>query len=173
MEVVGKRILIRLLSPEDVSQDYIDWMKDDEVVRFLESRWNVYTLEELREYVRITNESQNDFLFGILLKDTGKHIGNIKVGGINRIHRFGDIGLLIGDKSMWGKGCGKEAIELATTYAFMELGLNKLVAGIYANNIGSHKAFLKAGYREVGVLKNHRFCKGQYVDEILVEKCRG
>jgi len=32
-----------------------------------------------------------------------------------------------------------------TEYAFKELDLNKLTAGIYGNNTGRYKAFLKAG----------------------------
>jgi RimJ/RimL family protein N-acetyltransferase len=80
--------------------------------------------------------------------------------------------VLIGERRCWGKGYGAEAISLATRYAFEELNLNKVIAGIYAANVASLKAFLKAGFKEAGVLRQHRFCKGVYMDEIIVEKCR-
>ena len=41
---------------------------------------------------------------------------------------------------------------------------------MYANNIGSYKAFLKVGYKEVGRYSKHRFYKDHYEDEILMEK---
>ena len=45
------------------------------------------------------------------------------------------VGLLIGNRNMWGKGYGTEAIKLVTCHAFKEIKLNKLTAGIYANNV--------------------------------------
>lgn len=172
MKVEGDGIFLKLLSFEDVTKVYVDWMQDEEVMQFLESRWRNYTIESLRDYVKQMNDGSNNFLFGIFLKGNGEHIGNIKIGGINQIHRFGDVGIIIGNKDVWGKGYGTEAIKLATQYAFEHINLNKLFAGMYADNLGSYNAFIKAGYREVGRLKNHRFYKGKYVDEILVEKCR-
>ena len=80
MEIVGKRISLRILSSEDVGDNYVKWMRDEETVRFLESRWKTYTLENLKEYVKKINESYADYLFGIFLRESNKHIGNIKMG---------------------------------------------------------------------------------------------
>jgi len=172
MEIVGKRIYLRILSSEDVGDDYVKWMRDEETVRFLESKLKTYTLEDLKEYVKIINKSHADSLFGIFLRENNEHIGNIKIGGMDQVHQHGHVGIMIGDKNSWGKGCGKESIQLVTEYAFEELNLNKLIAGISANNIGCYKAFLKAGYNEAGRLKRHMFYKGEFVDKILVEKIR-
>lgn len=169
---IGERIFIRLLSEDDVTGEYLNWLRDVEVIRFLESRWKTFTLEDLKQYVRNINNSHHDYIFGIFLLDTGKHIGNIKIGSINFIHRFGDIGLLIGDKNYWGKGYGTEAIKLATGYAFEDLNLRCLIAGMYSNNVGSYKAFLKAGYEQVGVYKKKALFNGSYVDEIIMQKLK-
>lgn len=172
MTLVGDRICLRLLSPEDVSPQYVSWLNDKEVTEFLEIRWRTHSLDDVREYVKSMNNSDHDFLFGIFLKESGEHIGNIKIGEINPLHRFGDVGLIIGNKNMWGKGYGADAIALVTRYGFGELDLNKLKAGMYDGNMGSYKAFIKAGYSEVGRYRKHRFCHGHYVDELLVEKSR-
>lgn len=169
MKIIGKNIFIKILSMDDVTDNYVKWMQDEDVTQFLESRWKSYSLDDIKEYVESMNDSQNDFLLGIFLKENKTHIGNIKIGNVNHIHGFGDIGLLI-EKNHWGRGYGKEAIELATKYAFEELNLNKLFAGIYSNNVGSYNSFMKAGYIEVGRMKNHLFYKGKYVDNIIVEK---
>jgi RimJ/RimL family protein N-acetyltransferase len=167
MNISGKNIQLKLLTPDNLSNDYINWMQDDEVMQFTESRFDAYTLEDLKEYVK--NVTHKDFFFGIFLKESGEHIGNIKIGGIDEIHRFADMGLIIGNKQMWGKGYGTETIQLATYIAFEELNLNKLIAGIYSNNMASYAAFMKAGYKEAGRLKKHYFYKGTYVDKIYVE----
>lgn len=172
MIIKGNSIYLKLLSTDNVTSVYLDWVQDNEVTQFLESRWKSYTLDELKAYVKETNDGQNNFLFGIFQNESEEHIGNIKIGGINRIHRFGDVGVIIGNKKMWGKGYATEAINLATGYAFNELNLNKLIAGMYIMNKGSYKAFIKAGYKEAGILQRHSFCRGKYVDVTLVEKVK-
>jgi ribosomal-protein-alanine N-acetyltransferase len=169
MRVQGKNIYLQLLSAQDVTERYVEWLRNQKVIQYLESRWQVHTLDSIRAYVEQMNSSQNNFLFGIFLQNGGEHIGNIKIGNVNWIHRYGDVGLMIGAESAWGKGFGSEAIMLTTQYATRELNLHKLIAGIYCNNIGSYKAFIKAGWREVGTLQAHRFVSGEYVDEWLME----
>ena len=173
MKIEGGRIYLRSLSFENVSYNYVNWMNDEETNQFLESRFKTWTTGDIIEYIKATNESGDNFLFGLFLKENDEHIGNIKIGNVNRIHKFADIGLILGNKGEWGKGYGTEAIDLASRYAFEVLGLNKLTAGIYANNIGCYKAFIKAGYSEAGRLKKQRLYKEQYVDEILVERSAG
>ena len=162
MEIVGERIYLRTLSSEDVGDNYVKWMRDEETVRFLESRCKTDTLENLREYVKAINESRTDFLFGIFLRENDVHIGNIKVGDVDYVHQHGNVGIMIGDKNSRGKSCGRESIQLVTKYAFEELNLNSLIAGIYANNTGCYKAFLSAGYNEAGSLKKHLFYNGKF-----------
>jgi [ribosomal protein S5]-alanine N-acetyltransferase len=161
---------LKILTPDDVGNKYVSWMNDAEVLQYMESRGKAYTLGELQDYVRTMNDGSNNFMFGIYLKENDEHIGNIKIGNINHMHKFGDIGLIIGNKKVWGKGYALEAINLATGYAFNELKLNKIIAGIYANNIGSIRVFKKAGYQEAGTYKEQRLYDGVYVDEIMVEK---
>lgn len=172
VKIQGKRLHLRALSPEDVTQSYLDWMRDPQVNRYLESRFSTHTLESLRSFVIAMNESPDNYLFGVFLELQGEHIGNIKIGSISQHHRHADVGLIIGAKATWGKGYATEAIRLVTRHAFGQLGLNKLYAGMYAENAGSARAFLKAGYREIGVLKKHVLCDGRFIDSLMVEICR-
>lgn len=172
MKVLGKRMYLRLLAPDDASEAYASWMNDPEINQYLESRFRVQTVESIREYLAVMNDSVYDAMFGMFLNDTHNHIGNIKIGNINVFHRRAEVGLIIGNRTMWGKGYAAEAIELATKYGFEELNLNKLTAGMYEHNMGSFKAFIKAGWRHVGTLKEHCFSHGKYEDEFVVEICR-
>ncbi len=172
MKLHGQHIYLRQLTPNDVSNEYVAWMNDTEITQYLESRWSPQTFETVRTFVQAMCDSPKDFLFGMFLNTTNQHIGNIKIGNISSVHRYGDVGLIIGDKASWGKGIASEAISLVTKYGFEELNLHKLIAGMYEQNMGSYKAFIKAGYQDAGCYKAHFFCQGQYVDARLVEKCR-
>jgi ribosomal-protein-alanine N-acetyltransferase len=167
----NSEITLRSLFVKDVTERYVNWMNDPDISQFLESRWDIHTLKSTREYVKSMRESPIDIMFGIFLTKGMTHIGNIKIGSINEKHKYADLGLIVGEKQYWGKGFGTQAIKLATEFAFSRYGLNKLIAGIYANNIGSYKAFINSGYRKVGVFKRHRIFLNSYVDQIIVEKC--
>ncbi len=171
MIIQGNTIYLKLMTVEDVTDDYVSWMNDEEVVQYTESRWNSYTMDDLREFVKKTNNGISNFMFAIHSNENDLHIGNIKIGNINPVHRYADLGIVIGNKDYWGKGIATESIMIATKYAFEELNLNKLFAGMYAKNLGSFKAFIKAGYREIGVMRKHVFYKGEFIDSILVDIC--
>lgn len=142
---------LRPLDVVDVTQNYLSWLNDPEITRYLEVRFAApATLESLQEFVQNTRKSPNDLMLGIFLRESGQHVGNIKLGPINSQHGTAEIGLLIGDRAEWGKGHAAAAISLISAYAFTVLGLSKLTAGCYAPNVGSTKAFLKAGFVQEG-----------------------
>jgi len=166
----GGQIYVRLLTEKDATETYANWLNDSLVNQYLESRFKHNSREDVRAYIKTMIASQSDYLFGIFDKSNDRHIGNIKIGDINNFHKFGDIGLLIGEKDYWGKGIATEAIRLVMDYAFEDLHLNKVTASMYANNRGSYKAFVKNGFRELGVLRKHVLFEGSYVDVIKFEK---
>ncbi|MCG3110432.1 MAG: GNAT family N-acetyltransferase [Candidatus Manganitrophus sp. SB1] len=164
----GKRIYLREVRPSDVNERYYHWMNDPETTRFLESRFAPNAIENLRDYVAGKLGDRDNTFLAIVLKKKDRHIGNIKLGPIQWIHRIADIGLLIGEKECWGKGYATEAIQLVSDYAFNVLNLHKVTAGCYGSNGGSAQAFLKAGFVVEGVRKDQFYSNGSYVEDILL-----
>lgn len=144
----GQCIYLREVLLTDVNEQYHKWLNDSETTQFLETKFCPQTMEAIEEYVKNMLKSDDSIFLAIIEKGTDKHIGNIKIGPINWIHRFATISLILGNKTKWGKGYGTEAIKLIVDYSFNRLGLHRLNAGIYENNIGSIKAFLKAGLKK-------------------------
>jgi RimJ/RimL family protein N-acetyltransferase len=164
----GKRIYLRKIKISDVSKKYLDWMRDPNVNQFLESRFDTWSIQKLRNYVRKINRNRDCLFWAIISRDLNEHIGNIKLGPINWIHKYSDLGIIIGEKSYWGKGLATETIKLVVDYSFNKLRLHKLTAGTYKNNIGSIKAFRKTGFLVEGIRKKQYFYRGKYVDGILL-----
>ena len=158
------------MSLEDVNSDYVIWLNDPEVNKFLECRFVEHTLESTQSFVQEMKNSSNNVLLGIFDQATNLHIGNIKIGNICKVHSYADVGIIIGNKAYWGKGIATEAIKLATDYAFNELKIHKLYAGAYEFNEGSTHAFIKAGYVQSGIFKEHYKYNGKYINSIYVEK---
>ncbi len=139
--------LIRLftLTTEHVGPEYVAWLNDPMVNQYLECRFAVHSVKSTREVVSSLMASETDLLMGIFSLELNKHIGNIKLGWIDRHHSTAEVGLLIGDKNAWGKGIATEAIQLTIEVA-KQLELRKLTAGYYESNIGSKRVFEKSGF---------------------------
>ena len=164
----SKRLYFREVRTSDVNDDYYNWLNDSDVNQFLETRFIPRSKEDILAYVERFSAKLDEPFFAMCLKETNQHIGNIKLGPINWYHRTADVSLIIGEKSCWGKGYAAEAINLITKFAFINIGLNKLKAGVYAENIGSIKACEKAGYEREGLLKDAVFSKGKQSDIVLL-----
>jgi ribosomal-protein-alanine N-acetyltransferase len=149
----GGRVSLRLVTLEDCTDRYESWLADPIVNQYLETRWRPQPLEAIREFVAGMVESSDSYLFAILENESGRHVGNIKVGPIVWNHLYADVSYFIGERSCWGKGYASEAIRLATGFGFHRLGLHRLQAGLYASNGGSGKALQKVGYRHEAVFK--------------------
>lgn len=162
--VNGENLYLRPINLNDVSKKYVNWMNDPYINQYLESRFAEQTMESVKDFVKSMIGSQTDILLAICEKDSGRHVGNIKIGPINTIHSHAEVGLLIGEKECWGKGYGSEAIGLVVDYAFKTLNIHRLTAGAYAENISSIKAFKKNGFLVEGTYRNHVFYNDVFVD---------
>lgn len=164
--IESARIYFRDLRVEDIDTGYYQWINDSQVNQFLESRFKPLTHSDLVEYINTVNLDMSSIIFAIVDKKNDKHIGNIKLGPINWVHRYADVGIVIGPREYWGKGYASESIKLLMEYAFKRINLRRLTAGMYMSNIGSKKAFEKCGFIQEGIRREHVFFNGKYEDVI-------
>ena len=153
------------------SQQYVDRLNNPEVNRFLELRHVPQDLASCQQFIDSCNAHRASKLFGFFEKTDNRHIGNIMLGAADSRYQSAQVGLLIGERECWGKGYATEAILAISRYAFMTLGLKKLEAGCYIDNIGSLSAFLKAGYRLEGVQRRNVVVDGRRSDTCLIGLC--
>jgi ribosomal-protein-alanine N-acetyltransferase len=167
----GDAVFLRPLGGDDITANYLGWLNDPEVNRFLETRHRPQTMQTIREFVEHVNASEDQFLFGIFLKTDGRHIGNIKLGPVKAVHRLADVTLLIGARDCWGKGLATDAIRTITRFGFETLRLSKLTASMYVGNVGSTRAYLSAGFAQEGVRRKHYILAGEPTDVVELGLC--
>jgi ribosomal-protein-alanine N-acetyltransferase len=146
----GARVSLRLVELSDCNDRYEAWLADPEVNRYLETRWQPQTAESIRAFVTAMQADPWSYLFCILDRAQGHHVGNIKLGPISPRHACADVSYFIGERSCWGKGLATEAISLVVDFGFRLLGLNRIQAGVYESNQGSVKALERNGFRAEG-----------------------
>jgi len=162
------RLVLRTLDKEDVSDSYLGWMRDYEVIRYLESRFSIPTGKvDLESFIKSANDSPNYLMLGIFLADNDEHIGNIKLGPVISAHARSEIGYLIGDRRYWGRGYASEAIIEVCRFGFIELGLRKITAGVYENNLASERTLIKSGFSHEATITSHVIFEGQRIGSKL------
>jgi ribosomal-protein-alanine N-acetyltransferase len=158
IKLESERLFYIPLSQKHLSLTYLNWLNDIEVNTYLESGGN-YTIQLLSYFLK--EQEQKDLLFwAIHLKDSNKHIGNIKIDPINYELNSGEYGILMGDKTNWGKGFANEASNRIIKHCFEELKLAKITLGVIENNIKAVFLYKKIGFiitekkEKVGIYNN-------------------
>ena len=161
-------IFLKKLNPKkDISNDYLKWMNDFEVNKYTEQKYKKHKIKDIKKFVNEKNKSNNEFLYGIFFKK--KHIGNIKLGPINFIHKSAEISYFIGEKELWNKGYATKAIKLIIKIAKRK-GLKKLKAGFYELNKGSKNVLIKNDFKKEAVFKSELKFKNKRYDHIFYGK---
>jgi [ribosomal protein S5]-alanine N-acetyltransferase len=164
-ELISERLFFEPLGEAHLSNEYVYWMNDPEVNMYLESRGD-YSLKKLELFLK--NVESNSILFwAIRLKDSGKHIGNIKIDPVNERSRIGEYGILIGDKKEWGKGYATEASKAILDFCFSEnVQLRKVTLGVVVENESAVLLYRKLGFIQEGLLKQQAFHLHKWCDVI-------
>lgn len=162
--LVGDRIYLRPLQESDLNDQYLRWLNDQDVTKYLEAGRFPVTPDDLRQYFERFAHGKDDLIFAIIDKVTEFHIGNVTLNHIQWVHRTADTGLMIGRKEFWGLGYAREAWTLVIDYAFRRLGLRKVIAGAIAENAASIRTLQKLGFRAEGVLRKELLADGEYRD---------
>jgi len=166
--IVGDKVWLRPVSMDDVTGLYLSWLNDDDVTRGLETVPKPYTMEMLKQYVIDMLANENTYMFILVDAESKKDIGTAKIHNINKKHSTCNLGLMIGEKSFWGKGYGQAAYAAAINFAFNQLNIRKIWEAANSNNVGSLAMCKKAGFEIEGQLKEQVLSDGKYVDKILL-----
>lgn len=154
LPIQSERIVLRELVLDDCTDRYVAWLQDTEVNQWLETRWSQQDLSSVREFVARVTADPNSALAAIVVRESQKHVGNIKIGPIDWVHKRAEISYFIGERDVWGLGLASEAIKLMTERALGSLGLERVQASLYEPNLGSARALEKAGFELEGTLRN-------------------
>lgn len=122
-----------------------------------------YTEKNAKEFIEMQRKTDMEKVFAIDYK--GKLCGLVGLILQKDVYRkSAEIGYWIGEP-YWGKGIATKAIELIVAYAFNDLKLIRIYAGVFEYNVASMKVLEKNGFKKEGVSKNAIFKSGKIWDE--------
>jgi ribosomal-protein-alanine N-acetyltransferase len=163
-EIETERLLLKPMNESFISEEYLSWMNDPEVYLYLDTGGD-YSMNELQEYIKQSIKKKILF-WAITVKDSGKHIGNIKIDPISQRHGTGEYGILLGDRAEWGKGYASEATDALLKYCFHTLRIRKINLGVVKDNVSAVRLYKKLGFKTEGEFEAHGFYNGKYCNTL-------
>ena len=135
------------------------WLNDPEIVRYSEQRHHKHDWESQLEYI------DNGPDIYRLIHCGPKFIGTISAY-IDKPNSVADVGILIGDKSVWGKGYGTEAWIAFCDHLFLHK-IRKIEAGAMNINAGMIAIFQKYRMHFEGYRNGHFIVNGEPVHMVM------
>lgn len=161
---------ISLVVPE--REDVKVWYKginDVENQIFINQRGVVMLLESEYDYYDRLKTTKTQKTFSIMIRESGKIIGNVSLMDVSDKNRNAEMGIMICDKSEQNKWYGSEAVELILKYGFEVLALHKIKLYVLWNNLRAKSVYEKIGFRENGIIKEDLWDGEKYIDRIFME----
>lgn len=170
LSLAGKQTLLRPFSANDITTDYLGWLRDPEVIRFSNQRFCTHTRESALAYLNSFAISGNLFL-SVRLVETERLVGTITAYR-SQHHQTADMGLLIGDRSCWGKGMGQDAWSTLLDYLLNVCHLRKVTGGTLRCNVGMVRIMERSRMQLEAVRVKQQMVDGEAHDELYFAKFR-
>jgi len=162
-----ERCTLESFNESHLSERYVSWLNDPEVVRFSVQRFRRHTVDSCRVYMESFRNTPHYFAAITAHDPALGHIGNINAY-VDETNKIADVGIMVGEKRVWGKGYGVEAWMAMCQFLLVDLGLRKVTAGTVSANKGMLGIMRRANMRQDGVRYRHYLIEGLEVDLVYM-----
>jgi len=162
VNLITPRLRLRSFHFADITPKYLGWLNDPDVTRFSNQRFHQHTADSCAAYQASFGGSSNSFL---LIEHCQEQlpIGTATVYR-NNWHGTADIGLMLGDRSCWGQGFGREAWQAVLEALLAEPGIRKVTGGTVRSNRAMVRIMANSGMELEAVRARQQLIDGQPVD---------
>ena len=166
--LTGKNIVLSEFQRLDITDEYIAWLNDFDVVKFSNQRFASHNRTTCEAYLASFVGTSNKFLV-IRHNESNKIIGTMTVYQ-NLHHGTADVGIMIGDKNFWGKGLGQEAWDAVLNWLLTSVGMRKVTAGTLQCNHGMIRLMERSQMELEAVKKKQEIVDGVATDLVYYAK---
>jgi 8-oxo-dGTP diphosphatase len=155
-QITTRRLRLRPLTPGDAGA-IAAGLGDAAVARMLARVPHPYPPHQAAAYIAFATQAAAGRQALILaIERNGVPIGCVSLGAIPYRNRLGY--WLV--RAHWGNGYAGEAVAAFVRYAFVELGVGFVRAGVYADNGASRRLLARFGFRPLGPRTGHSLARG-------------
>lgn len=166
---VNEQIYLSEVQPSDQAA-CVDYLNEkaiyDLTLRIPYPYTETHFQESLRTIEKLTQQQGQPVQWAIR-KEGGLLIGRCGFNGFEAGQPYrAEIGYWLA-KPYWGRGIMTAVVRRACDFAFAELGLVKIMAHVFGDNLSSARVLEKTGFEQEGYLRKHFFKEGRYLDAKL------
>jgi RimJ/RimL family protein N-acetyltransferase len=157
---------LRKPEPRDVEALYRQ-KNDPEVAELLGGFSTGYSRADLLKWVEIHGQARDEVLF-VIADSQDAPVGHVALYHVD--HRVGqaELGILLGERSIWGKGVGRACSRWMVEFGFRELNLRRIYLEVLGTNRRAQELYARLGFVVEGRLRQHQLKGGCHVDVILM-----
>jgi diamine N-acetyltransferase len=168
----GEHVYLRPGERSDVP-NWVRWLNDAETTSFLNMRAPMSeAMEEKWFEEMVGHQGKDQFHFVICLLENDRPIGSLNLFAVDYVNGNAGIGISIGEKSLWGKGYGTDAMNALVDFGFGMLRLERMWLEVYVFNKRARRSYDKSGFILEGVERRAVFKRGEYLDVELMSILR-
>lgn len=166
---------IRLRAPErsDIPR-FVNWLNDPEVRAGLLVSLPLSTADEEGWFEAMLKRPLEEHPMTIEVRqgDDWLPVGNCGFHNVDWRCRAAEVGIFIGEKSLWNRGYGTEVMRLLLKHGFHTLNLNRIALDVYETNPRAIRSYEKAGFVHEGRRRQAMYKDGRYVDILQMSVLR-
>ena len=171
--IFGKRVRLRGAERSDLEK-FIVWINDPKVTAGLALFLPMSSVDEEKWFENAMQRPQEEKPLAIDMKDgtDWRLIGNSSFFAFDWVARSAEVGIMIGDKTVWNQGYGRETMNLLLRHGFETLNLNRIYLRVYANNKRAIRVYEKVGFVHEGRMRQAAYKNGEYSDVLYMSVLR-
>lgn len=171
--IYGERVRLRGVERSDLEK-FVEWINDPEVTVGLTLFLPMSSVDEEKWFEGVMQRPQEQKPLVIDMKkgDGWRLIGNSSFFDFDWVARSAEVGIMIGDKSVWNQGYGTEVMTLLLRHGFKTLNLNRIYLRVYAENERAIRTYEKVGFVHEGRKRQAVYKNGKYSDILMMSVLR-
>lgn len=168
--IEGARVWLQPFTEADLTPAYLGWLSDPVATRYSNQRFARHTRESSLAYLHSFDGSPN-FFFSVRRRNDGLALGTM-TAYVALNHGTADMGILIGERSVWGQGYGLDAWSSLLGWLLTERGLRKVTAGTLDCNAPMLRLMEKSGMHAEGARRRQEIVEGAEHDILYFARFR-
>jgi RimJ/RimL family protein N-acetyltransferase len=168
----GERVYLRAGERSDIA-NFVRWLTDGETISYLSMRAPMSVAMEEKWFENMLEHQGKDaYHFVMCLLEDDRPIGTMGLFAIDYVNGSAGIGISIGEKELWGKGLGTDAMNAIVDFGFGMLRLERLWLEVYDFNKRARRSYDKSGFTLEGIERHAIYKQGRHIDVQLMSILR-
>ena len=164
MILQGKQVRLRAVERADLPLA-VQFLNDPDVLLWFGKLAPLGMEDEITWYERMR---QDDHVINFAMEVAVRYVGGCGLINIDHVHRRAEMGVFVGDKSLWGRGVGSEAITLVMDYGFDYLNLHRIYLRTFAGNTRAIRVYEGLGFQHEGRFRDAEWRHGRWQDMLYM-----